>query len=321
MKEARFVYVTCCENGLFGLRYLASKALRPSLVITISQKVACRNRVSGYVDVTGPCRELDLPVRVLEDYGIRPIDLAGYPQDLVVVNGWNRLIRAEVLALFSNGGVALHAGHPPIGLGRAPLPWNIIKSMRDIEVYAFAMTARADDGDILARSTIEITPFDDVQMLYEKVMFWGARLLERAIRDTIEGTRHAVPQDRSAAVYYPKRSPEDGLICFSDSAESIYDFVRAQTRPYPGAFTFLNSRRWTIWRAVPFDRFSFRDEPRMPGRILAALPSGLVVQTGSGPLWILEAECEGQQVIPCPLEHAQQFVGKTFLSAIGPERR
>ena len=115
-------------------------------------------------------------------------------------------------------------------------------------------------------------------------------------------------------VYYPKRTPKDGLIDFRDSAEVLYNFIRAQTRPYPGAFAFLDGRKWSIWRAAPFDRFAFRDAPRIPGRIVAALPSGLVVQTGSSPLWIKEASCGEEEVVPATLEQLESRVGKTFQS-------
>ena len=47
----------------------------------------------------------------------------------------------------------------------------------------------------------------------------------------------------------PQRAPEDGEINWDWSSKRIYDFIRAQTRPYPGAFTFVNKENIIIWKA------------------------------------------------------------------------
>ena len=51
----------------------------------------------------------------------------------------------------------------------------------------------------------------------------------------------------------PQRSPEDGLIDWSLPARHLYDFIRAQTRPYPGAFTRVGDSLLRIWAARPTD--------------------------------------------------------------------
>ncbi len=308
----KILYVTAAENGLYGLRHLMSSGVAVHSVVTISGAVAERANVSGFADVAVFCRTRSVPVITLDSYNLTPADLPAEDYDLLVVNGWNRLIGPDVLARFRLGGLGIHAGHPPIGFGRAPLPWNIIKGFRDIEVYVFRLTPRADDGDIVASRTVEITPFDDVQTLYEKVMFWGARLFGVAIKGLVSGSSAGAKQNLAAAIHYPKRTPEDGLIDFSSSLEDLHDFIRAQSRPYPGAYTFMDGEKCEVWRASAFDAFSFREMDRVPGRIVAALPSGLVVQTGSAPIWLREVTCRGRPVVPQPLDALEALVGKCF---------
>jgi len=43
-------------------------------------------------------------------------------------------------------------------------------------------------------------------------------------------------QEKSKIEVYPQRNPKDGRIDLSKTAKEIYDFVRAQSDPYPGAF-------------------------------------------------------------------------------------
>jgi methionyl-tRNA formyltransferase len=48
---------------------------------------------------------------------------------------------------------------------------------------------------------------------------------------------------------FPQRTPDDGQVDWSWPARRVYDFVRAQTRPYPGAFILVNGERVQVWRA------------------------------------------------------------------------
>jgi methionyl-tRNA formyltransferase len=304
-------YVTCSANGLYGLRHLHGQGWKMSGVVTISPETATVQTVSGYVDVRPWCSHAGIAVRTLPGYSISVADVATFESDVIVVNGWNRLIPADVIASAAKGALGVHAGHPPLGLGRAPLPWNIIKGHRDIEVYVFALTERADDGDIFASRVVEITGYDTVQTLYEKVMYQGAVLLDRALHRIAQG-RRGRPQDLRDAVHYPKRRPEDGQVDFRGSVESIVDFIRAQSRPYPGAFSFLNGTRWIFWSAQPFDAFAFRDVERRPGQVVLALPSGVIVQTGTAALWITDAEAGARSSRDFTLAESETLVGQCF---------
>lgn len=315
----RVVYVTCCDNGLFALRQLVRRGHRFERVVTIPPHVAEKAQVSGYQDPRPFCASAGIPVSVLEDYTVRPADVGEGQLDLLVVNGWNRLIKADVMARFRHGGLAIHAGHPPIGQGRAPLPWNLIKGHTDLEVYVFRMTEHADDGDMVGRRVVEITAHDDVRTLYEKVMFTGALLFDDAITGVLAGTAVTVPQDPRFAVLYGKRGPQDGLVDFREQVEVLVDFVRGQARPYPGAFARLDGADLRVWRAIPYDRFAFRDRPRRPGEVLLALPSGLVVETGSSPVWIVEATLDGKPLVPGPLEALEALVGKRLEGREAPD--
>ena len=48
---------------------------------------------------------------------------------------------------------------------------------------------------------------------------------------------------------WPQRNPADGEINWRLTSRQIYDFIRAQTKPYPGAFTHYEGERYSIWEA------------------------------------------------------------------------
>ena len=72
---------------------------------------------------------------------------------------------------------------------------------------------------------------------------------------TIENNKITLtPQNHFKATYFGKRVPEDGHIDWNWQKERIYNWIRAQAKPYPGAFTFLNDKKITI------DAISFTDD-------------------------------------------------------------
>ncbi len=310
-RELKICYVTCAENGFYGLKKLHHLGYCIAQVVTISGSVAQRFNVSGFADVRSYCSTLSIPLLVLDDYKIRSNVFEKGAIDVVIVNGWNRLLPQDLLSRARFGGLGIHAGHPPLGLGRAPLVWNILLGNLDIEAYVFRLTERADDGDILSQCTIEITPFDDVGSLYQKVMVAGPKLFVDAIHK-LANSVSGKAQSSSDVRHFEKRTPEDGLIDFFKSEVELYNFIRAQSAPYPGAFCYLDNELWRIWRAVPFDRFAFREGSRKPGEIVAALPSGLVVQTGGSCIWIQRADRDGQPFLPAELDVMEGFVGRRF---------
>ena len=53
--------------------------------------------------------------------------------------------------------------------------------------------------------------------------------------------------------FYPKISPDDGLINFSESMDFLCNFIRSKTKPYPGAFIKNKlGKKIKIWSARPF---------------------------------------------------------------------
>jgi methionyl-tRNA formyltransferase len=108
------------------------------------------------------------------------------------------------------------------------------------------------------------------------------------IRDCVPrlaaGEAERVPQDERRASAWPKRAPADGIIDWETRAPYLYDWVRAQTRPYPGAFTFLGDDKVVVWRARPVNG----DGPA--GTVVEARPEGPVVACGEGALLLEEVE-------------------------------
>ena len=98
-------------------------------------------------------------------------------------------------------------------------------------------------------------------------------------------------QDESRRRIFPQRSPRDGKIEWQWDAVDVYNFIRAQTRPYPGAFTFWQERKMTIW-AASLARVAQGVKLEPGGMVI--VDNELIVGTGTGLLRIhdFEIDCE-----------------------------
>ena len=109
------------------------------------------------------------------------------------------------------------------------------------------------------------------------------------------------PKDTEEEIL-PRRRPQDGLIDWSNSATQIYDFIRALTRPYPGAFSFLNHKKWYIWHSAILPEKLYIPSAK-PGEIIGPVFSpvadacGKMIKCGHSALLVLELEDENGKIL------------------------
>jgi methionyl-tRNA formyltransferase len=149
------------------------------------------------------------------------------------------------------------------------------------------MVKRADAGDIVDQETVLIGPEDTAQEVFRKAVKAARLVLERQLDGLLKGTAPRRKQDESRATYFGGRKPEDGRIDWTQSAERIYNLIRAVTHPYPGAFTTAGGEKLFVWRARPV-----KGTEEKPGQVVSLNP--LRVATGSGSIEILTLQWSGK---------------------------
>ena len=131
--------------------------------------------------------------------------------------------------------------------------WAIITGEQDWGDTFFKMEMEYDTGVIYAQEFFCIEPYDDVKTVYDKVAHASVTALEKHLVDWTEGILDGREQEGKNATHYPRRKPSDGLLDLRKPATEIYNAIRGQTRPYPGAFIEMGSRdgkkKVYIWKA------------------------------------------------------------------------
>src|SRR5204863_5191241 len=105
----------------------------------------------------------------------------------------------------------------------------------------------------LGQVEVEIAPDETATTLFQRLADAHVDLIRTFVPQILAGNAPRLPQDERRASAWPKRTPADGIIDWDTRAPYLYDWVRAQTRPYPGAFTYLGEDRLVVWRARPVE--------------------------------------------------------------------
>jgi methionyl-tRNA formyltransferase len=207
--------------------------------------------------------------------------------ELVFVVGWSQLVRDPFIALARGGVFGMHPTLLPRHRGRAPIPWTILSGLARTGVTLFEIVdTTADSGAIVGQVVVDVERDDTATTLFERIGAAHVELIRECVPPILAGTAPRVPQDPARASAWPKRTPVDGIIDWETRARYLYDWVRAQTRPYPGAFTYLGDEKVVVWRARPVKL----EESAPAGTIVAEGPEGPVVACGEGALVLEEVE-------------------------------
>ncbi len=207
--------------------------------------------------------------------------------ELVFVVGWSQLLREPFIGLASEGVFGMHPTLLPRHRGRAPIPWTILSGLARTGVTLFEITdATADSGPIVGQVVVDVHPDDTATTLFERITAAHVDLIRECVPQLLARTAPRLEQDRRQASSWPKRTPADGVIDWETRAPYLHDWVRAQTRPYPGAFTFLGEEKIVVWRARPVELAAAAPA----GTVVAERPEGPVVACGEGALVLEEIE-------------------------------
>src|SRR5438034_7060890 len=110
-----------------------------------------------------------------------------------------------------------------------------------------------EGGDIVAQKRVPIEPPDTAPMVYERVCDATVDLIVEQYPALVSGTASRRPQLEGTGSVACRRTPEDGCIDWNKTTAEIANLIRGLTAPYPGAFTFYEGRRLTIWSARPVE--------------------------------------------------------------------
>lgn len=211
--------------------------------------------------------------------------------DLILVMGWSQIINDSILNIPKIGVIGSHPTELPKYRGRAPIPWTILKNLKESALTLFYMRSGIDNGDILAQKKFSISDIDDATSIYEKIISLGKDMLLENLPLLEMGTATRMKQDEEKFIeYWKKRTPEDGHIDWSSDGKEILNLIRATTHPYPGAYTFFKNSKLCIWKA------EYLHQKNNTIGMLNVKKDSVEIGTGKGVIKILSISFDGVEI-------------------------
>ncbi|PTV93029.1 methionyl-tRNA formyltransferase [Halanaerobium saccharolyticum] len=209
--------------------------------------------------------------------------------DLIISVNFDQIFKKKMLNIPDKGCINIHASLLPKYRGRAPLNWAIIKGEEKTGVTVHFINEGIDTGEIILQEEIEITKDDYISDVLEMVKEKYPLMINKAINLIEKGNYETVKQNKEEGSYYGKRNPEDGLINWENSAEKIFNLIRAVSHPYPGAFTYLDESKILIWKAQVIKA---ENKSHKTGKVIEFRDNSFLVQCGSNQLLITDFKSE-----------------------------
>jgi methionyl-tRNA formyltransferase len=201
-------------------------------------------------DFHGLGEKYGIPIVIVrEKMSLYKQELEFFKPDLILVIGWYHMIPKSMRDLAGKGCAGIHASLLPRYRGGAPLVWAMINGERETGVTFFYFDDGVDSGNVISQKSFPILETDTIKHLLDKTAEACKELLRNYVPKIADGTAPSIKQDESKATLFPQRKPEDGRIDWGWSKEKIGNFIRAQTKPYPGAFTIIRDKKIIIWDA------------------------------------------------------------------------
>jgi len=324
-QNLRIGWVGFHMEGIPALKALLEAGVRIEGVITLAPDA--RARRSAAVDYASGFRGSTASGYPVPLYEVSNINddramalLREMSLDIAFVIGWSQILRPEALATARIGMIGAHASLLPHNRGSAPINWALIKGEQSTGNSLIWLSESVDEGQIIDQREFPITVYDTCASLYDKVAESNRDMILRLLPRLFAGERPGRPQPHTDEPILPRRRPADGLIDWTGEGGTVYNFVRALTRPYPGAFSWLDGKRWLIWNCavLPETRTTGTSPGQVIGPVLSPVESacGQMVSCGKGAVVLLELEGPEGEIVRGRQLTDQRWGGKTWTNGL-----
>lgn len=178
------------------------------------------------------------PVKLKDEAFIE--ELRALKADLQIVVAF-RMLPEVVWNMPRLGTFNLHASLLPQYRGAAPINWAVINGDTETGITTFFLKHEIDTGEIIQQVRIPIADTDNVEIVYDKLMVLGGKLVTETVDHILDGTVKSIPQESITTDEplrpAPKIFKETCRIDWNEkNVKQLYDFVRGLS-PYPAAWT------------------------------------------------------------------------------------
>lgn len=242
-EDLRIVYMGTPDFAVEALQCLVEGGYNVVGVITMPDKPAGRGHKIQYSPVKQYALDHQLPLlqpeKLKDEEFIQA--LREWKADLQIVVAF-RMLPEVVWNMPRLGTFNLHASLLPQYRGAAPINWAVINGDTETGITTFFLKHEIDTGEVIQQVRVPIADTDNVEVVHDKLMMLGGKLVLETVDAILNGTVKPIPQEEMAVVGElrpaPKIFKETCRIDWNQPVKKIYDFIRGLS-PYPAAWSEL----------------------------------------------------------------------------------
>ena len=235
------------DFAVVSLNALAKAGHNISAVVTMPDKPRGRGHKMVHTPVYDAAETLGAQIFTPENLKREnfEVTLNQINPDVIVVVAYGHILPEYVLNFPKYGCINVHASLLPRYRGAAPIQRSIIDGETVTGVTTMFMEKGLDTGDMLMKTSVNITEEDNFETLHDKLADVGADLICKTLDAILNGTCIPEKQDDSLSDYAHMITKETCLINWNKDARDIFNLVRG-LYPVPKAFTNYGTKQMKI---------------------------------------------------------------------------
>ncbi|MBR5804037.1 MAG: methionyl-tRNA formyltransferase [Bacteroidaceae bacterium] len=305
-EDLRIVYMGTPDFAVESLRQLVEGGYNVVGVITMPDKPMGRH---GSVLQPSPVKQyaVEKGLRVLQPVNLKDEafveELRSLKADLQIVVAF-RMLPEVVWNMPPMGTFNLHASLLPQYRGAAPINWAIINGDTETGITTFFLKHEIDTGEVIQQVRVPIADEDDVEVIHDRLMMLGGRLVTETVDAILAGTVKSIPQEEMISLSEEELRPAPKIfkdtcrIDWTKGVKGVYDFVRGLS-PYPAAWTELVNADGglQVLKIFQTEKIFFSHEEKI-GALSSDGKTCLRVALADGYLNILSLQLAGKKRMP-----------------------
>ena len=193
----------------------------------------------------------------------------------------------------------LHASLLPQYRGAAPINWAVINGDTETGITTFFLKHEIDTGEVIQQVRVPIADTDNVEVVHDKLMVLGGKLVVETVDAILNGTVKSIPQEEMAVVGElrpaPKIFKDTCRIDWNQPVKKIYDFIRGLS-PYPAAWSELATSEGEPVVVKIFESEKINESHQLPvGTVLTDGKKYIKVAVPDGFVSILSLQFPGKK--------------------------
>lgn len=250
--------------------------LRPEsleAVVTFDDTNDTRSDLIGFKDFSAHCGK---PLFIAKNAREAEEIIRQLRPDLCLVVCWYWMLKDDLINGIPHGAIGVHNSLLPKYRGGSPLVWAILNGEVEIGFSVFSLTSEMDAGRIWFQEKLVLPAQTGVGEALKNIEVRLIETLQSGWCSLLDGKVKPRPQEHEDATYCAQRVPDDGKVDWSRSGKELVNFVRAQSSPYPGAFTIFKDEKVILSEATLWSSPYFG----MPGQVARIFEDGVLIICG-----------------------------------------